>query len=129
MLLAVNDTLQAAPPDDKWPRRDMVRARYAGLFDPEQIPGSLPAMRRRTDVAYYRLAQDPKAAAFTPNGGHVFIVTGAASQRAAEEEALKACDADPQRKADNGLCFLYAVGDQVVLPRRLKEPLSATAPR
>jgi class 3 adenylate cyclase len=126
VLLAVNDTLQALPPDDKWPRRDMVRARYAGLFDPEQIPGSFPAMRRRIDVAYYRLAQAPKAAAFTPNRGNVFIVTGAASQRAAEEEALRACESDPQRKADNGLCFLYAVGDQVVLPRRLKEPLSAT---
>jgi hypothetical protein len=107
----------------------MVRARYAGLFDPEQIPGSFPAMRRRADVAYYRLAQAPKAVAFTPNRGHVFIVTGAASQRAAEEEALKACDADPQRKADNGLCFLYAAGDQVVLPRRLKEPVSAAPPR
>jgi len=129
VLLAVNDTLQTAPPDDKWPHRDMVRARYAGLFDPEQIPGSFPPMRRRTDVAYYRLAQGPKAAAFPPNRGNVFIVTGAASQRAAEEEALRACEADPQRKADNGLCFLYAVGDQVVLPRRLKEPLSATPPR
>jgi class 3 adenylate cyclase len=129
VLLAVNDTLQAAPSDDKWQRRDMVRARYAGLFDPEQIPGSFPAMRRRTDVAYYRLAQGPKAVAFTPNRGQVFIVTGAASQRAAEEESLKACEADPQRKADNGLCFLYAAGDQVVLPRRLKEPVSAAPPR
>jgi hypothetical protein len=129
VLLAVNDTLQAAPPDDKWPRRDMVRARYAGLFDPEQIPGSLPGMRRRGDVINYRSARSPKAAAFTPNRGKVFIVTGAASQRAAEEEVLKACDEDPIRKTDNGICFLYAVGDQVVLPRRLKEPLSATPPR
>jgi class 3 adenylate cyclase len=129
VLLAVNDTLPAAPPDGKWQRRDMARARYAGLFDPDQIPGSLPGMRRRGDVINYRSARSPKAAAFTPNRGKVFIVTGVASQRAAEEEALKACDADPQRKADNGLCFLYAVGDQVVLPQRLKEPLSATPPR
>ena len=121
-LLAVNDALQPAPPDDKWPRRDMPRARYAGSFDPAQIPGALPPTRERADiVAYYRSPQGPKAVAFTPNAGRVFIVTGAAHQRAAEEEALKACDADPLRKADNGFCFLYAVGDQVVLPRRLKD--------
>ena len=53
----------------------------------------------------------------------MFTVVGAADQRVAEEDALKACDSDPARKAENAPCFLYAVGDQVVLPRRLKAPL------
>ena len=64
----------------------------------------------------------PKAAAFTPLAGRIFPVAGAADQRAAEEDALKACDADPARKA--APCFLCAAGDQVVLPRRLKAPLT-----
>ena len=54
----------------------------------------------------------------------MFTVVGAADQRVAEEDALKACDSDPARKAENAPCFLYAVGDQVVLPRRLKTPLT-----
>jgi hypothetical protein len=54
----------------------------------------------------------------------MFTVSGAASQRVAEEEALKACNNDPSRNVADGSCFLYAVGDQVVLPRRLREPLT-----
>jgi hypothetical protein len=58
----------------------------------------------------------------------MFTVSGAASQRAAEEEALKACNNDPTRNVADGSCFLYAVGDQVVLPR-LREPLTHEAGR
>jgi class 3 adenylate cyclase len=124
-LFAVDDTLPPAPTDRSWPRRDMPRARYSGNFDPAQIPGSSPNHRERSDIVNYRATPAPKAAAFTPVGGRVFIANGAASQRAAEEEALKICDADPTRKGENGSCFLYAVGDRVVLPLRLSAPLTA----
>jgi hypothetical protein len=117
------------PGDGNWLRRDMPRARYAGEFDAAQIPGAAPAQRERPEIVNYRAANAPKAAAFSPAGGRVFPVVGAADQRAAEEDALKACDADPVRKAENGPCFLYAVGDQVVLPRRLKTPLTAPSGR
>jgi hypothetical protein len=40
----------------------------------------------------------------------------------AEEFALSRCNLDPDRKDKNGPCFLYAVGDRVVLPSRLTEP-------
>jgi hypothetical protein len=129
VLIVVDDAIPPAPTDNRWQPQDMPRVRYAGLFEPDQIPGAFPEVRRRSDIVNYRSAQTPKAAAFTPNGGRVFTATAAASQRAAEEAALKACDADPSRKATNGPCFLYAAGDQVVLPRRLKEPLSAAPPR
>ena len=118
-LVAVDETLLPLPEDHNWPRRDMPRTRYSGNFDPTQIPGSAPALRERADIINYRAAPAPKAAAFTPVGGPVFMAVGAASQRAAEEESLKACDADPLRAGENGLCFLYAVGDRVVLPLRL----------
>ena len=102
----------------------MPRARYAGSFDPAQIPAVRPAVRERADIVNYRSVPGPKAAAYHPNGGRVFIVSGAATQHAAEEEALKACNADPSRNGADGSCFLYAVGDQVVLSRRLQRPMS-----
>ena len=129
ILLAVNDRVSPVPADNQWPRRDMPRANYAGLFEPEQIPGAVPAARRRPDILGYRHAASPKAAAFHPSGGRIFVVTNAASQRAAEEQALKTCSADRPDYVVAGTCFLYAVGDQVVLPRRLREPLTAAAGR
>jgi len=124
-LIAVDETLSPMPANRNWSPRDMPRVRYSGSFDPTQIPGSLPGLRERVDIVNYRSAPAPKAAAFTPVGGRLFIAVGAASQRAAEEESLKACDADPLRKGENGLCFLYAVGDRIVLPLRLSGPLTA----
>ena len=126
-LLAIDETLQPIPADRNWPRRDMPRARYSGSFDPAQIPGAAPVLRERADIVDYRAAPAPKAAAFTPVGGRVFTVVAAASQRVAEEASLDACAADPLRKAENGPCFLYAVGDRVVLPLRLSAALTAPA--
>src|SRR6266851_2658576 len=60
--------------------RDMPRARYSGDFDPAQIPGAAPALRRRDDIANYRAAAAPKAVAFHPDHVRVFIVTGASNQ-------------------------------------------------
>ncbi|HMF12804.1 MAG TPA: serine hydrolase domain-containing protein, partial [Gemmataceae bacterium] len=53
----------------------------------------------------------------------MFIVSGI-GQFEAEELALKQCNDDPDRKGRDGACFLYAVGDQVVLPQRSFKPLS-----
>ena len=50
VLLAVDDTPQPIPADGKWPRRNMPRARYAGSFDPAQISGATPALRKRSDI-------------------------------------------------------------------------------
>ena len=52
------------------------------------------------------------------------IETAAPSQREAEERALNACNADLSRNNVTGQCYLYAVGNQVVLPQRLKKPMS-----
>jgi hypothetical protein len=102
----------------------MPRARYVGSFDPAQIPGTTPAVRERSDIISYRAASGPKAAAFHPDGGRVFIVTGAVSQYAAEEQALRVCNTDRPSYGTSGPCFLYASGDAVVLPQRLIEPLA-----
>ena len=126
VLLASDEQLLPLPVStDQWQRRDMPRVRYAGRFDPEQIPIFTPELRRRDEIAGYAASDGPKAAAFHPWGRRLFVVRGAASQRAAEQEALAACNADPTRKGENGPCFLYAAGDQVVLQKRSNEPLSS----
>ncbi len=123
-LVAVNATLQPMPASP----RDMPRPHYAGSFDPEQIPASNAATKGNRDVMQYATASAPKAIAYTPSGGRVFVTIGGDNQRAVEERALVACTADPVRTNSNSPCFLYAVGDMVVLPMRRREPLTKSSP-
>lgn len=125
-LLAVDDTLEPLPADKKLAARDMPRTHYAGEFDPAQIPG-MHFFADRADVAGYRAAAAPKAAAFHPVRGRFFAVAGAANQYAAEQQALKRCNDDPVRNGAGGNCFLYAVDNRVVLPLRLREPMTAAS--
>jgi adenylate cyclase len=122
--IALDDSVTPEPADGKWPIRDMPRVHYAGTFDPERIPSALRSMRERADIVGYRDAPGPKAAAFHP-WGRIFTVTNAESQRAAEERSLGECNADPTRNGQNGPCFLYAAGDQVILPQRRSAPVAA----
>jgi hypothetical protein len=105
----------------------MPRARYAGTFGSAEIPGA-PVIHGPTDATTYPKLPAPKAAAFHPNGSRLFAVSGTSSQHAAEEQALKDCNDDPQRRGMDGPCFLYAVENRVMLPLRLKEP-STPAPK
>lgn len=121
LLMAVDDRLQAT--DAGAPRRPMVRVEYDGAFDPQKIPAVQSTLRQRADVAGYRTAPGAKAAAFHPLG-RLFVVSGADNARQAEERALAECNADPQRKNQDGPCYLYAAGDRVVLPRRATAPIT-----
>src|SRR5262249_5117838 len=122
LLVAVDDNFHA--PDAGTSRRPMPRAEYDGVFDPQKIPAVQSVVRQRPDVAGYRAASGAKAAAFHA-WGRLFVVTGAASQREAEERALAECNGDPQRNNRDGPCLLYAVGDRVVLPKRATAPIAA----
>lgn len=132
-LLALDDHLQRRPADGKWPLRDMPNTHYSGDFDPAQIPALTPGERVRIKNLDYPSLPSPKAAAFQPSGRsrsntlrkQIFESSGARSQRAAEEEALKFCNDDMLKNFSSGACFLYAIGNHVVLPLRLKEPLTA----
>jgi hypothetical protein len=122
VLLATNDRISA---DDQSSRtlRDMPRVRYAGKFDPHQIPRARGEFLWRSDVAKYATAPEPKAAAFHVYGLPTFvIVTDVSNQFDAEEQALAKCNAIS--KPLDSPCFLYAVGNQVVLPQRSVKPLS-----
>ena len=123
-MIAVDDVLPPIAPDGKLPPRDMPRVGYAGDFDPAQIPGAWEGMRKRADIVSYPNLGAPKAASFHPIRNRLFVITKAASQRAAEEEALKVCNDDNASKGLRGPCFVYAINNRVVLPLRLKEPLT-----
>jgi class 3 adenylate cyclase len=124
-VIAVDD--QVEPLRDGQPAlQDMPRARYAGLFDPDQVPDTRAEVVRRADVQNYRSAAEPKAVALHLSG-RMFVAVDAKSQFEAESQALAACNDDPVVKRAVRLgspCFLYAVGNQVVLGQRLLKPLS-----
>jgi len=127
ILFATNETIEAKTASGGWAPRDMPRVRYAGPFDPAQIPNFPESRRTSPAVAGYAAASAPKAMAYHP-WGRAFVVTGAASETAAQEQALAACRDDPDRKGADGPCFVYAIANEVVLPQLLTQPRPAAQP-
>ncbi|HLY44850.1 MAG TPA: TIR domain-containing protein [Stellaceae bacterium] len=123
-LVATDEAIEKISGNERPPVHDMPRARYSGDFSPDQIPAASSRLRERADIAGYYSAKAPKAAAFHPVRDRMFVVTEAANQSAAEEAALKRCNDDKVRNGAGGPCFLYAVDNRVVLPLRLREPLT-----
>ena len=92
-------------------------------LDPDRIPGVRSNVASRPDVLGYASVAGPKAAAIHVRG--VFtVITSTMTQRGAEVQALKACNDDPASRRSDGACYLYAVGNDVILPQRLSAPLT-----
>ena len=113
VLLAGNDTLLAADPFVA-ERHDMPELRYKGRFQPEATP-LLAAGNQKIIFEYSRLPA-PKALAIRPQRAKMASATGS-SMGQAEQKALSYCNDDLRWP-----CFLYAVGDEVVISDRRKEP-------
>lgn len=109
-----------------WSTRDSARVRYAKGFALDRIPGMRPSVLQRSDVTAYPGVATAKAIAIHPQG-ILSVITGAPSQHAAEDEALRKCNDDPVRKHAVGRCYLYAVGNQIVLPLRRTQALTPEA--
>jgi hypothetical protein len=123
-LLGVDDQVQ---PAGRPILRDMPRVRYSGTFDPAQVPKARPELFQRGDITNYGSAQTPKAAAFHhrfDGQGALFVITGGSSQFDTEEMALRNCNNHQVVKFFGGPCFLYAIGNRVVLSQRSVKPLS-----
>ncbi len=113
-LLAVNDEIAA---EGGLMPKDMPRLHYSGEFDLAKIPIIRAVTRARADVQSYFGAAGPKAVAIHP-WGFLFISTGKANSRDAQDAALAACNADPRRQSRDGNCFVYAVDNQVIISER-----------
>jgi class 3 adenylate cyclase len=124
VMIAVNEELLAPGADGAFATADMPRNRHGGKFDPDQIPGLRPAVAKRPDVLGYGSVTGPKAAALHSRGVVFRVITSAATQRGAEVQALRACNDQVASRKTDGPCYLYAVGDDVVLPQRLTAPLT-----
>jgi hypothetical protein len=121
-LIAVDDVMKVAP-DAVPPPRDMSRVRYDSAFDTRMIPAVTAAIRNRPDLKAYGNAGGAKAVAFHP-WGQPYVAYSSTSQNEAETSALANCNAEPSRKGAGGPCYLYAVGNQVVFPKRLRLPIT-----
>jgi hypothetical protein len=119
--VAVDDEM--VRPDGDAVARDMPRVKYAGDFDPAQIPVIRPIVATRADVVGYLRSAEPKAAAIHSRG-IVSIVSGATTQRRAETQALKLCNDGASSRDADGPCYLYAIGNKVVLTQRKTGPLT-----
>jgi hypothetical protein len=113
-LLAINDEIAV---DGELVTNDMSRLHYSGRYDFSQIPILRLSTQRRPDIQLYDKAMEPKAMAIHP-WGKVFIAAGDVTLAAAEAAALKKCNDDPERKGQDGGCFLYALNNNVVLSER-----------
>jgi hypothetical protein len=80
-----------------------------------------PTWRSHLDVVSYIGKTGYKAAAIHP-WGHIFASFDGPDQATAEANALKTCNDDPERLGKDGPCFLYAIGNHVVLPLQITGP-------
>lgn len=124
ILAAVNERVLPPAESSTWLRRTMPRVTYSSTFSPEQIPAILLNGGARQSAKSYLTAPSPKATALHA-WGRMFFQTNATSQLQAESDALKQCNSDPIRNGRDGPCFLYSVGNHVVLPMRMTAPHNA----
>jgi hypothetical protein len=128
-VVGSDDIILVPRPGEGWPLKHAPRVHYTGVFNPERIPTLRESELLRPDIVAYATLTGPKAAAFHALGILV-LKTNLSDQRSAEASALAECNANPARspKTLDGPCYLYAVGNQVVLPLRSTAPMTAAAP-
>jgi len=129
-VVGADDIIYLPRADEGWPLKDAPRVHYSGIFNPERIPSLRESELLRPDIAAYATVAGPKSAAFHALGILV-LKTNEPDQRSAEVSALAECNANPARSPAtlDGPCYLYAVGNQVVLPLRLTMPMTVAAPK
>lgn len=117
-LIAVNEEIVA---EGELISRDMPRLHYSGQFDLAKIPVIRFVTRNRVDVQNYFSSAGPKAMAIV-SPGRVYTGYSNVSLVEAEEMALTKCRSDAAHEVGWGPCFLYAVNNDIVLPKRLDLP-------
>ncbi len=96
-----------------------------GRFDPADVP-FVPDAARQT-LSAYATTPNPKALAVSPRGSYG-MAGDAGSVEEAQRLALERCqkaEDDSTSAANRKPCYVYAVGDAVVLARRATAPIPA----
>ncbi len=117
-VMARGDQVMTPSASGQWPRVSAARVTYRGPFDPRMIPAVSPGARTAEITLNYAKNAGPKAAVLRVS--KIYYHWGE-SQYENEQLALDACRND---KSLSSICYLYAVGNEVVLPRRLTSPLT-----
>jgi hypothetical protein len=114
-LIAVDEEISS---EGKLVALEMPRLKYAGKFDPKQVPIIRIALRKSPIILQYDLSMGEKAMAIHPQG-RIFVAVGHPTAREAAETALAKCNNDRSRSGKDGPCFLYAINNDVVISKRL----------
>jgi hypothetical protein len=116
MLYAVGDLLEPTP--DKRP----VLGSGQGSFILAQVPFVSDTLRQVLSV--YQSAENAKALAVSPDGNYG-LAGNAASTEEAQRLALEHCQkAENRNKFGSKTCYVYAVGNTVVLVKRATAPIT-----
>jgi hypothetical protein len=117
-LIAVNEEIAA---EGELVTKNMPRLAYKGSYEVDQIPIVRAITRDRPEVRNYYDAPGNKAVAIHP-WGTLFVATGKSSSLEAQTAALSACNGDTRRHSRDGPCFLYAIGNNVIISERRVSP-------
>jgi hypothetical protein len=114
-LIAVNDEIAS---EGRLTPRAMPRLKYAGKFDPNEVPIIRMSLRKSPTIQQYDLSMGEKAMAIHPHG-RIFVAVGHPTVKEAAETALARCNNDQTRNGKDGPCFLYSMNNDVVISKRL----------
>ncbi len=124
-LVAVNEDLRTLADFPGAREQAARRVGYEGPFDPAMIPAIWSSVRQLAHVQGYGAAAGPKAVALSPIGV-LRLRTRAPSQNDAETGALAECNEQVRRVTPEPIpCYLYAIGDRIVLRQRLQAAVTA----
>jgi hypothetical protein len=123
--VAVNEQLRTLADFPGAKEQAARRVGYEGPFDPAMIPAIWSTVRQLPHVQGYAVAAGPKAVALSPIGV-LRLRTAAPSQKEAESGALADCNDQVKRITPEPIpCYLYAIGDRIVLRQRYQAAVTA----
>jgi hypothetical protein len=124
ILYAVDNSVEPAPDGRRPPRPTLGSGE--GRFVPAEVPFVSDTVRQT--LSAYLSAADTKALAVSPHGNYG-LAGDAATIEEAQRLALERCSTAENRMAIPDQykkpCYVYAIGDTVVLAKRLTAPIAA----
>jgi hypothetical protein len=119
VLVALNSRLMARDLKAATPQ-DQARLHYSGPYRADQVPWhNLDSLSK--EMKTYSGLVEPKAIAVSSMGNRWKVVSGGVSLHEAERAALAGCNDSGSTFEKNYSCYLYASGNNVVLPSNITQ--------